>query len=149
MMLDLSIRDLEKSDHDHWKKLWTAYLNFYEVTVSESVYRSAFKSLIAKNKSDFQGIVAEKKGKIVGLAHFLFHRNLWSTQDTCYLGDLFVDPLNRGNGVGRKLIEEVSERAKLCNVLDMYWLTEESNHKGRILYDKVAKKTELIVYEKN
>jgi len=149
MTLDLSIRDLEKSDHDRWKQLWTEYLKFYKISVSELVYETAFESLTSKKTSEFQGIVAEREGEIVGLAHFLFHRNLWSTQDTCYLGDLFVDPLLRGNGAGRKLIEEVSKRAKLSSVLGVYWLTEESNYKGRMLYDKVAEKTELIVYEKN
>ena len=149
MALDLSIRDLQKSDHDRWKQLWTAYLRFYETNVSESVYFTAFESLTSKNKFEFQGIVAEQEGEIIGLAHFLFHRNLWSKQDTCYLGDLFVDPLIRGNGVGRRLIEEVSERAKMSNVSGIYWLTQEFNYKGRMLYDQIAKKTQFIVYEKN
>ena len=147
--LDLCIRDLRKSDHDRWKQLWTAYLKFYETSVSESVYVSAFESLTSKNKSDFQGIVAEKKGEIIGLAHFLFHRNLWSINDTCYLSDLFVNSAFRGRGIGRRLIEEVSERSKLSNVLGIYWLTQEFNYKGRMLYDQIADKTPFIVYEKN
>jgi len=28
----------------------------------------------------------------------------------------------------------------------VYWLTHESNHKARLLYDKVAKKTGFIQY---
>lgn len=149
MTLKLSFRDLARSDHDRWKELWTLYLNFYETSVSEPVYIKAFERLVSKKRSEFQGIVAENKGEIVGLAHFLFQRNLWSTQDTCYLGDLFVDPLMRGNGIGRKLIEEVSARARLSNVLGVYWLSQEFNYKGRMLYDQVAEKTDFIVYEKN
>ena len=149
MTLDLFVRDLEKSDHDRWKQLWTAYLKFYETNVSDLIYKTAFERLTSKSTSDFKGIVAIKNLEIVGLAHFLFHRNLWSTQDTCYLGDLFVDPLMRGNGVGKKLIQEVSERAKLANVAGVYWLTQEFNYKARMLYDQIAERTQFIVYEKN
>ena len=149
MTLEFHIRDLKNTDHLRWKKLWTSYLEFYETSVSDLVYKKAFENLLSKKTSNFQGLVAERKGEIVGLAHYLFHPNLWSCKDTCYLGDLFVESPSRGLGIGRSLIEEVSARATSANVVGVYWLTQEFNYKGRMLYDQIADKTSFVVYEKN
>ena len=148
-MLNLTIRPLAESDETAWRRLWTSYLEFYETTVSEEVYQTAFSRLISDELSEFHGLIAELGGKPVGLTHYLFHRYLWTVEDTCYLMDLFVDPDIRGQGVGRKLIEAVHEKAKQGGAPGIYWLTQEFNYKGRMLYDQVATKSPFIVYEKN
>jgi len=37
-MAEITIRPLEQADHADWRRLWTAYLEFYEATVPEEVY---------------------------------------------------------------------------------------------------------------
>lgn len=148
-MLNLTIRPLAASDETAWRRLWTSYLEFYETTVSEEVYRTAFSRLISGEPGEFHGLVAELGGKPVGLAHYLFHRYLWTVEDTCYLMDLYVDPDIRGQGVGRMLIEAVHEKARQGGAPGIYWLTQEFNYKGRMLYDQVGTKSPFIVYEKN
>ena len=37
-MPDLTIRPIEPGDYDDWRRLWTAYLEFYEASVSDEVY---------------------------------------------------------------------------------------------------------------
>lgn len=149
MTSDLTIRPLTSADQPAWRKLWTAYLEFYETTVSEEVYQTAFSRMLSDTPGEFQGLIAELDGNPVGLAHFLFHRTLWSVEDTCYLMDLFADPSVRGQGIGRALIEAVHVAAKETGIPGVYWLTQEFNYKGRMLYDQVAEKTPFIVYEKN
>lgn len=148
-MLNLTIRPLAASDEAEWRRLWTSYLEFYETTVSEEVYQTAFSRLICEEAGEFHGLIAELGGKPVGLTHYLFHRYLWTVEDTCYLMDLFVDPDIRGQGVGRMLIEAVHEKAKQGGAPGIYWQTQEFNYKGRMLYDQVATKSPFIVYEKN
>jgi len=63
--------------------------------------------------------------------------------------DLFADPSVRGQGVGRALIEAVHETAKTAGISGIYWMTQEFNYKGRMLYDQVAGRTPFIVYEKH
>ncbi|WIY24460.1 GNAT family N-acetyltransferase [Parasedimentitalea psychrophila] len=145
---NLTIRALTAEDHPEWRRLWTAYLEFYETTVDEEVYQTAFERLLSKGNGEFQGVVAETDGQLVGLAHFLFHRTLWSIEDTCYLMDLFVDPGRRGGGIGRALIGAVHGAAKANGIPGTYWLTQETNNIGRMLYDQVAEQTPFIVYEK-
>lgn len=148
-MLNLTIRPLAASDETEWRRLWTSYLDFYETAVTEEVYQTAFSRLISDEPGEFHGLIAELGGKPVGLAHYLFHRYLWTVEDTCYLMDLFVDLDIRGQGVGRMLIEAVHEKAREGGAPGIYWMTQEFNYKGRMLYDQVATKSPFIVYEKN
>ncbi|WP_425044283.1 N-acetyltransferase family protein [Primorskyibacter sp. S87] len=146
---NLIIRPLKRSDHDEWRRLWTSYLDFYETAVSEEVYQVSFQRLLSHEIGEYRCFIAEMAGKPVGLAHFLYHRTMWSVEDTCYLMDLFIDPEVRGKGIGRALIEKVHETAKQDGVPGIYWATQEFNYKGRMLYDQVATRTPFIIYEKN
>ncbi|MEM9045829.1 MAG: GNAT family N-acetyltransferase [Pseudomonadota bacterium] len=145
----LIIRPLAAGDEAAWRELWKAYLAFYETELPEEVYQTAFGRLLAETLGEFQGLIAELAGRPVGLAHFVYHRFLWSIEDTCYLMDLFADPDLRGQGIGRALIEGVYERAKADGIATVYWQTQEFNYKGRMLYDQVANRTPFIVYEKD
>ncbi|MEO1200616.1 MAG: GNAT family N-acetyltransferase [Pseudomonadota bacterium] len=54
----------------------------------------------------------------------------------------------RGGGVGRALIEAVSDAANARGVSRVYWQTQEFNATARALYDKVATLTPFRVYER-
>lgn len=149
MSTETKIRPLQESDKDDWRCLWTAYLEFYETTVSEEVYETSFARLLSSSDNEYKCLIAEIDGNPVGLAHFLYHRYMWSVEDTCYLMDLFTDPGVRGKGVGRALIEAVHATAKRDGVPSTYWQTEEINYKGRMLYDQVATKSPCVIYEKS
>jgi GNAT superfamily N-acetyltransferase len=42
-------------------------------------------------------------------------------------GDLFSVPASRGKGIGRRLIMEFYERAKLAGTIGVYWHTHSTN----------------------
>ena len=69
-------------------------------------------------------------------------------QPRCYLVDLFANPQMRGKGIGRALIEAVYEKADEFGASQVYWLTQDFNEAGRRLYDKVAKLTPFIKYQR-
>ena len=145
---DLIIRPLSASDEAEWRRLWTAYLEYYETSVPEEVYVSTFARLLGDDPLDFNGLVAELDGKLVGLTHYLFHRHGWKIENTCYLQDLFADPEVRGRGIGRALINAVYKAADQAGSPVVYWLTQDFNKAGRILYDKVAVLTPFIKYQR-
>ncbi len=147
MAHDIKIRPLAKNDEAEWRRLWTAYLEFYGTSVTEEVYQKSFARLLSGGSGEFRCLIAELDGKPVGLTHFLYHRFMWSIEDTCYLMDLFCDPEIRGKGVGRKLINAVRDIAKQDGVPSVYWMTQEFNYRGRMLYDQLATKTPYLVYE--
>ena len=54
-MPDLTIRPIQPADYADWRRLWTAYLEFYETTVPDEVYDTTFKRLC-----DAEKIIASK-----------------------------------------------------------------------------------------
>lgn len=146
-MADIVIRPLEASDHKDWRRLWTAYLEFYKATVTEEVYATTWKRLFDPGEFEPKGFIARVDGKAVGLVHYLYHRTCWSATNNCYLQDLFADASARGTGVGGALIEAVHEAAAKIGVANVYWMTHETNETARRLYDRVAKRTGFIEYD--
>jgi GNAT superfamily N-acetyltransferase len=142
------IRPLEPRDEASWRHLWTGYLQFYKTEVPEAVYASTFARLLGDDPQDFSGLIAEVDGKAVGLTHYLFHRHCWKIENTCYLQDLFVAPEARGLDLGRALIEAVYARADAAGAPAVYWLTQDFNLEARQLYDRIAKVTPFIRYNR-
>src|SRR6266568_3088814 len=96
-----------------------------------------------------RALVAEQAGKLLGLAHFLFHRSTIMIEPICYLQDLFTLESARGKGVGRSLIERVYQCAQDAGCSRIYWHTHETNETAMKLYDKVADKSGFVLYRKS
>lgn len=146
--LPVTIRTLRENDRDQWAALWHDYLVFYETSVPDRVYDVLFSRLLGDDPRDFNALVAEADGRLVGLTHYLFHRHGWKEEEVCYLQDLYAAPDCRGRGVGRKLIEAVYGAADDHGAPSVYWLTQEFNHTARDLYDRVAVLTPFIKYQR-
>jgi GNAT superfamily N-acetyltransferase len=144
----LTIRPLRSIDETDWRRLWTGYLAFYKTSVPEAVYASTFARLLGDDPQDFHGLVAEQDSVLVGFVHYVFHRHCWRIENVCYLQDLYADPNLRGTGVGRKLIEAVYAAAEEAGASAVYWMTQDDNHTGRQLYDRVGQLTNFIKYQR-
>ena len=143
-----TIRPLRAEDEAEWRRLWTGYLEFYQTSVPEEVYRTTFARLLGEDPHDFHGLIAEQDGQPVGLTHYLFHRHCWRVENVIYLQDLYVDPQVRGTGAGRALIEAVYAAADAAGCPTVYWLTQDFNATARQLYDRIAKVTPFIKYQR-
>lgn len=144
----LSVRPLAPADHAEWRRLWTAYLAFYETTVPEEVYETYWRRLLGDDPQDFSGLIAERDGRALGLTHYIFHRHGWKVENVCYLQDLYVDPDLRGTGAGRALIEAVYAAADRAGSPSVYWLTQDFNETARKLYDRIGTLTPFIKYQR-
>ena len=142
------IRELNHQDFEQWRGLWQKYLSFYETTLAENIYTSTFTKLVDKKIKSQNAFVAVKSEKLIGLVHFIFHKDNWKLEDTTYLQDLYTFPEFRGMGVGKQLIKAVYKAADVNNSPSVYWQTAESNKPARILYDKISSLTPFIVYER-
>lgn len=144
--MPVEIRPLHPADKAAWHGLWTEYLDFYGTTLPEAVFASTFARLIGDDAQDFNCLVAEQNGQLVGLTHYLFHRNCWKIENVCYLQDLYASPTVRGTGVGRALIEAVYAKADAAGAPRVHWMTQENNATARQLYDRIATKSEFVQY---
>lgn len=144
----LIVRPLAESDRSAWDDLWSAYLAFYETTLPPEIYDTYFERLLGDDPQDYNGLVAELDGKLVGLTHYLFHRHGWKIENVCYLQDLYADPTVRGRGVGRALIEAVYTAADAAGAPSVYWTTQHFNTEARKLYDRIGTLTPFIKYDR-
>lgn len=139
------ITPLQPHDKAAWLPLAQAYLAFYQTSRPDTDFERLWLRL--QEGEALQALGARVDGQLVGIVHYLYHPSCWSS-DVCYLQDLFVSPEQRGQGVGRALIEEVAARARLKGSPRLYWLTQTSNEAARKLYDQVAAHTGFIRYER-
>ena len=146
--MSLTIRPVTAEDESDWRRLWTAYLEFYESSVSEEVYRTTFARLLDPARPQQNGLIALQDGQAAGLVHYIFHPHNWRVEDVCYLQDLYTAPAFRGKGVGRALIEAIYEAADERGAPSVYWLTQDFNETARVLYDRVANLTPFIKYQR-
>ena len=145
----LIIRPLDPQDLAGWRPLWDGYNAFYgrsgPTALPESITQVTWHRFFDPAEP-VHALVAESAGRIVGLAHYIFHRSTTRLHDVCYLQDLFTAPDRRGLGVGRQLIEAVYDKARAAGSSRVYWQTHADNAAGRALYDKVARHLGFIVY---
>ena len=85
---------------------------------------------------------------MIGFVHYHFHLSTWTTAGYCYLEDLFVDPLARGRGTGRALIEAVYRAADERGVSRVYWHTENTNARAQVLYNQVGYLTPFLQFRR-
>jgi GNAT superfamily N-acetyltransferase len=143
----VEVRPLRPDERAAWEPLWSGYLEFYETAVSAEVTDESWRRL--HDPAEPMHVLGAFLGdQLIGIVHFLFHRNTWTIGDYCYLQDLFTVPEARGMGAGRALIEAVYEHARAAGASRVYWLTHESNATARGLYDKIADMPGFIQYRR-
>ena len=143
------VRPLKKEDFAYWLPLWDGYNAFYgrsgptalPAEITQTTWRRFFDAY-----EPVHALVAEGDGKLLGLAHYLFHRSTIQVEPSCYLQDLFTAQAARGLGVGRALIEATYRAAKEVGCQRVYWQTHETNATAMQLYDKIAEKSGFVVY---
>ena len=149
--MSITIREVCRNDRAEWQVLWDGYNAFYgrsgatalDPAITEKTWERFFDPA-----EPVYCLVAVDEGRVVGLAHYLFHRSTTREADVCYLQDLFTAESLRGQGVGRKLMDAVADAARHSGSSRLYWQTKVDNHTARALYDKVAEHTGFIVYTK-
>ena len=147
--MSVTVRPLAREDEPVWRRLWTAYLDFYETRLPEEVYATHFERLLGDDPASFSGLIAVVDGRLCGLAHYVFHPHGWRIEDICYLQDLYADAQVRGQGVGRALIEAVYAAADARGCPQVYWMTQDFNHTARRLYDRIGVLTPFIRYQRS
>ena len=145
----VEVRALQREDFPQWQQLWDGYNAFYG-RVGDTALAPDITSMTWSRFFDayepLHALVGQVSGRIVGLAHFLYHRSTIQIPPTCYLADLFTVDAVRGQGVGRALIGAVYAHAKLAGSPRVYWQTHETNTQAMRLYEQVAERSGFVVY---
>jgi GNAT superfamily N-acetyltransferase len=147
MTHSFAIRPVAAADYAQWEPLWEGYNLFYRRTVPAAITRLSW-SRFFDPAEPVHALVADQKGELLGLVHFIYHRNTTLAGPICYLQDLFTAEHARGRGVGRALIEAVYAQARATGAERVYWHTHETNATAMRLYDTLAERSGFVVYRK-
>ena len=148
---ELIVRPVARSDYAQWLPLWDGYNAFYGRSGSTALSFDITHMTWARFFDTYEpvhALVAESGGRLLGLAHYLFHRSTIAIEPVCYLQDLFTDASARGRGIGGALIGELYAQARLAGTPRVYWQAHQTNHTAQALYDNLAERSGFIVYRK-
>jgi GNAT superfamily N-acetyltransferase len=87
----------------------------------------------------FHTFVAEKKGKIIGIALYYYRFSTWKGK-TIHLEDLIVNEKHRGTGAGLALYTEIIKQGKKDNVRRIEWNVLDWNEPAIQFYKKSGAK---------
>lgn len=150
-MEKLIVRSPTEEDFLQWKELWLGYNAFYGRSGMTALSRRIIELTWARfldDREPIHALVATRANELLGLAHFLFHRSTTHVAEVCYLQDLFTVEKARGQGVGKKLIHAVFDRARTAGSCHVFWRTDEKNTHAIRLYDALAERQPVAVYRK-
>jgi GNAT superfamily N-acetyltransferase len=143
--MPVTITDLTPGHQDAFHDLWTAYLNFYDITLAPEVTDATWARL-TNPASPLQARLALVDTVPMGFAIHLHHPSTWVAGDDCYLEDLFVADSSRGKGLGRALIDDLAALARAKGWHRLYWHTDQDNTRARALYDSYVRSDGHIRY---
>jgi len=76
-MTGTNIRFAKAGDYGQWLPLWNGYNRFYgrfdATALPEEITQATWRRFAVPNEP-VHALVAERDGRLVGLAHYLFHR---------------------------------------------------------------------------
>lgn len=139
----LAISLLTEVDRAEWEVLTRRYNGRFGTEVSDDGYERTWQRLVALE--EIRGIAARLDGRIVGIAHYLFHTDVWRVSG-CYMEDLFVAPGARRQGIATAMLKWVARDAEEHGVPYVHCSAELDNAEARALCDKVANFDGFIVH---
>jgi GNAT superfamily N-acetyltransferase len=144
-----TVREIAEGDLPVWRALFRAYGAFYE-TAFDGAHLDHVGRLLLEAGSGVDALVAEDEdGRVIGFAHVRSHPDTFSSGRDWFLDDLFVVPAARGTGAGSALVEAVAERARAAGPAGtLRWITAADNERAQRVYDRVARRTTWVTYEK-
>ncbi len=139
----VKIRAIDPQDFPQWLPLWDGN-NLG--TRDEAVTTETWSRLI---DPDFQvhGLVAEDKGALIGLVHYITHPTTGSLKDICYMQDVCNTPERRKQGIAKTLVETLAAIGQKDNKWTrLYWLAEADNAAAQALYKTIGTKLNFTLH---
>lgn len=80
--MPIDVKPLRPEDRSAWEVLARGYKEFYATPTTDAEYAVAWDRLLAQD--GIHGLGAFAEGRLVGIAHYLFHTSVWAGSNaTC------------------------------------------------------------------
>ena len=94
-------------------------------------------------------LVARKDGKVVGFARFYTRQTALNPKPTAALDELVVSKEHRRQGIGKLLVEKVTDECKKLHCCEIEVSTEIDNTDAQEFYKNCGFSEEAILFEKH
>jgi GNAT superfamily N-acetyltransferase len=143
----VEIRAVLEDDKADWMRLFRAYGVFYKSSIDDDVMHRVW-AWLTDGAHAVSGLVALDDGVIIGFAHYTRLSDTFTGGPEWFLDDLYVESFARGKGTATALIDGIASHAAANGGGKIRWITAADNATAQSLYDKVAKRTTWVTYEK-
>lgn len=143
---DISVRLIKSDDQPEWQGLYRGYADFYQMPMSDETLATVFGWLLDPAHV-LEGFVMERDETLVGLAHVRVMPSPLRGATGGFLDDLFIHPDARGSRLGEAMLTHLQTVAQERGWGFIRWITAEDNARARTLYDRVATKTDWVLYQ--
>ena len=117
-----------------------------EVPPPKALFRKVLRQGLNDEKHYI--VVAEEKGKLVGMADFWAYPEFLHGGMSGYMNNLYVREGFRGKGLGRTLLEHLMDAAKRRGVVAMHIPVKPMNLRALAFYRKAGMDEELLMMER-
>lgn len=138
-----------RADKPAWRRLYCDYAAFYNMSMADSTINRVWAWVRNPQEPLEARVARDPAGRLIGLAHFRPMLRPLTGSMAGFLDDLFVAPAARGNGVGKALIEAVAAACHERGWTPLRWITRDDNYQARALYDRLARRTMWVTYERD
>lgn len=83
-------------------------------------------------------LVVQYDQKLVGYATFMKQYSTWDSRFYVYLDCLYLTPETRGLGIGRKIMNQISDYAQQENCKEIQWQTPDFNVGAIKFYERLG-----------
>ncbi|HCS60464.1 MAG TPA: GNAT family N-acetyltransferase [Microbacterium sp.] len=143
--MTILIRPVEQSDRPGWERLFREYRDFYALKHDEAVIDTVWRWLNDESH-ELNALIAVQGVESIGLAHWRRFARPSRGGAAIFLDDLFTASDARGHGVGAAMITRLQEIAAEEGLLEVRWITSESNTDAQRLYERVAQRSPFFTY---
>ena len=93
---------------------------------------------LAETSPPFECIIASSAGQDVGFALYFYNYSTWRGRRGLYLEDLFVPPVHRGRGIGKRLLTELAHIAVERGCARFEWSVLDWNQPAIDFYEALG-----------
>ncbi len=148
MAAETRVEPIAHEQLDALLPLIAAYQRFYEVERIDDERNRAFLGRFLAPSDDGMLLGAWRDGELAGYACLYWHFSSLVPAETVLMNDLYVAEAQRGEGIGRALIEASATIARERGAHQLEWVTSPDNRTARRLYDTLGAESEpSIEYE--
>lgn len=137
------IRPLKFEDFPQWLPLWDGN-NLGQR--DDIVTMETWTRLTDPKNMQVNGLCAEQNGDILGIVHYILHPTTGAVNPVCYMQDVFVAPIHRRKGIGKRLVADVTKIGQAEKWARMYWLTQDGNAEAKAMYENFGIKLNFSFY---